>query len=83
MKRKVRKTSKASKVAPQRKGIKHHVKLATFLALKLIIALALFTLGVYIGKIFHNPLVIVTIASVIAVLLYLLSILHVIKLFRI
>ncbi|MEK6918325.1 MAG: hypothetical protein AABW51_05245 [Nanoarchaeota archaeon] len=71
------------KVVAQKKGVKHHIKLATFFASKLIIALISFAIGIYIGKLFQTTWVAIVIASVIAIFIYLLSVIHAMKLFKI
>ncbi|MEK6945540.1 MAG: hypothetical protein AABW63_01990 [Nanoarchaeota archaeon] len=78
-----RKARKKSKVASPKKGVGHHVKLATFLASKLIVAVISFAIGIYVGRLFETTWVAIVIASVIAVFVYLLSVMHMMKLFKI
>ncbi len=78
-----RKVKRNPKVAVPKKGVKHHVKLATFLASKLIIAVISFAIGIYIGRLVETTWVALVIASVIAIFIYLLSVMHMMKLFKI
>ncbi len=73
----------AKKGKKHKRGAKHHIKLATLIASKLIIAFASFLIGLYFGSFVENTYFVLMIALLIAVVIYLLSILNVIKLLKI
>jgi len=59
--------------------LKHHGKLLILLTSKLILVFISFLIGLYIGRIFADPPILIMIAFIVGIGLYLLSVLHVIK----
>ncbi len=59
--------------------IKHHGKLFLLITSKLVLVFAAFLIGLYIGHFFSNPPILILIAFAIGIILYLVSILHIIK----
>jgi hypothetical protein len=56
----------------------HHVKLAALFASKIVLAMISFTVGIYVGSITNNTIIALFIAFGLGILLYLMSILHLI-----
>lgn len=61
------------------RGVKHHAKLLTLIVSKLVLAFLSFSIGIYIGSAVSEPRLAILIAFVIAILIYVLSIMHVMK----
>jgi hypothetical protein len=70
---------KERKLIKKKRGIKHHSKLLLLLGSKIIIAFVAFLIGLYIGSFAKDTYVVLFIAFTIACVLYLLSIVHVVK----
>jgi len=56
----------------------HHIKLATLFTSKIILSFLAFTVGLYVGSLTHNTFIAILVAFGLGILLYLMSILHVI-----
>jgi hypothetical protein len=56
----------------------HHVKLAALFTSKIIIAIISFTVGIYVGSLTSNTFISLLIAFGLGILLYLMSVLHLI-----